>query len=119
MAQKYEDKKARLKRLFEQQEEIEAEIKSLLEPEKVQVLPTGFSLSAEVFKIIQNAGGQGISLQEILQTLQKQYPSYGIERAKIASALAYGKNEKKILEQFGRGVYRMKTETPSSEGVVP
>ena len=104
---KYEDKKAKLKELFAEQERIEAEIRSLLEPERIAVLPHGFSISVEVMRLIGAAGVAGVSSQEILRMLQKEFPSYGIDREKVASALAYAKNEKHAIEQVARGVYRL------------
>ena len=101
----YETKKARIKALLSQQEEIEKELRSLLEPERIAVLPRGFSMSVEVFRLVREAGTEGISSQEILEKMQKQYPD-GIDREKVASALAYLKNTRKEIEQAARGVYR-------------
>ncbi len=104
---RYEDKKERIKQILQRQEELEAELRSLLEPEKVTVLPAGFSIGTEVLRIVREAGVEGIGSQEILLSLQRQYPSYGIDREKVASALAYAKNTKKSIEQTARGIYRV------------
>ena len=103
---KYEEKEARLKALFAEQDRIKAEIRTLLEPERIAVVPRGFSASTEVLRLVEAAGQEGISSQELLEKLQKQYPDYGIDREKVASALAYAKNEKHAIEIIARGVYR-------------
>lgn len=113
MAKKYnyEEKKARIQELLNMQKETEDELRSLLDPEPVAIPPAGFSISTEVMKLVQQAGTKGISSQEILQNLQKNFPAYGIDRERVSSALAYAKNNKKSIEITNRGIYRMKTET--------
>jgi|SRR3989344_2094628 len=103
---KYEEKKARIKELLQQQEEIENELRTLLEPERVVMLPRGFSTSEEVLNVVRDAGPTGITSQEVLQTMQKKYPG-AIDREKVASALAYLKNGTKSVENPERGVYRV------------
>lgn len=102
----YEAKKARLAELFSMQAEIEEEIRTLLEPQRIAVLPRGFSVSTEVSRIVREAGTDGITPQEVLAKLDGQYPD-AIDREKVASALAYLKNTKKSIEQTGRGMYRI------------
>jgi hypothetical protein len=38
--------------------------------------------------------------------MKQKFPKYGIERAKVASALAYMKNTKKQIELISKGVYK-------------
>lgn len=106
MSKSTEDKIKRIQQLLKDKEAIDAELDSLLNPEKEVVLPVGFSLNAEVIQIVDGAGATGIDSKKILTILKQKYPKYGIERTKVASALAYLKNNKKQIDLIGRGVYK-------------
>jgi len=100
-----DEKLAEIQRLLRERDQINERLRLLVEPEKVAVLPVGFSMNAEVFRVVQNGGAAGVSAKEILKILDKQYPTYGIDRKRVASALAYLKNSKKSVDQKERGVY--------------
>ncbi len=106
MSKGYEDKLEEVKQLLRQKEDIERRLKAIFEPERVAVLPSGFSINNEIFGIVASAGQGGISAQDVLSTMKKKHPTFGIDRKRIASALAYLKNGKKSVEQTGRGIYR-------------
>jgi transposase len=69
-------------------------------------LPVGFSLNNEVLAIVKSAGSQGIHGKRILAEMHERFPKYGIDRKRVASALAYLKNTRKEIGQVGRGVYK-------------
>ena len=110
----FSDKEKQIRELLAQKDEIDRKLQAILEPRSVAVLPRGFSINVEVFRLIKESGDSGISAQELLHSIQKQYGE-GIDRKKVASSLAYLKNTKETIEQTGRGVYRAKTETPKTE----
>ena len=98
-----------VQKLLKDKERIDKRLKELLQAsDNTTTLPRGFSMQSEVLKLIEGASAQGISAQEILQAIEKQY-GMEIDRKKVASALAYLKNGKKQIEKLGRGIYRLKT----------
>jgi hypothetical protein len=112
----YEEKKAKLARLFKEQADIESQIRALLEPERVAVLPRGFSMSAEVLRVVTDAGKEGVTSQDVLRLMLDRYPD-AVDREMVASALAYLKNTKRAIEQATPGIYTaVKTETAAEGG---
>ena len=111
---KYEQKKERVKELLQMQEEIENELRLLLEPERVPMLPKNFSMSEQVFSLVQESGIGGVSPSDVLKALQGTYGE-AIDREKVASALAYLKNTKKTIEQTTRGLYRVPIKMETEE----
>jgi len=107
MNQDIQKKLAELQNLIEQKKEIEDKIAKILCPEeRVKIIvPSDFSLNNEVFKIIQESGNGGIAILSLVSKLKEKFPSYGIDRKKIASSVAYLKNTKKQIESLGRSVY--------------
>lgn len=97
---------SKIQELDKKRKLIEEELKMLLYPEKKSPIPYDFSIADEVFAVIKESGGKGIEIPAILKTITSQYPDYGIDRTKIASALAYLKNTKEKIEQIDRGIYR-------------
>lgn len=108
MSKSTEEKIKKIQELVRRKEEIEAELDALLSPEKALILPVGFSLNNEVLSVIKEAGVSGIDTKSIVNYMRNKYPKYGIERSKVASVLAYLKNNKKQIDLIGRGVYRIK-----------
>jgi len=100
-----DEKLAEIQRLLKERDSINERLRMLVEPEKVAVLPVGFSMNSEVLNVVQNGGMGGVSAKDILKILDKKYPTYGIDRKRVASALAYLKNTKKSVTQKARGVY--------------
>lgn len=111
--EKAQRKLSELQSLLRQREEIELKIADILNPERVVALPSNFTLNDEVLTVVKEAGGKGISKLDILHMLQKKYPSYGIDRKRVASSLAYLKNGKKEVEIIGRATYKYLEKTPS------
>ena len=106
MQKSTETKLARAIELKQVIEDAQNELDSLFSPEKAVILPTDFSMNNEVLSSIKQAGEEGVDLKKILYSMQSSFPRYGINRQKIASALAYLKNGKKVITQVGRGVYK-------------
>jgi len=110
MNQDAKDKLNKIQELLSQKEKIEKELENLL-TEKEYIMPAGFSVNDEILSLIREAGDSGIPVPELVKKLQTKFPSYGIDRERIASSLAYLKNTKKLIEQPARRVYRIiKTE---------
>ena len=114
MDDKTQQKLTKLQDLLEKKKLIDLEISAILSPERVVALPPNFSLNNEIHKIVQEASGAGISKTEILQSMKNRFSTYGIDRKKVASALAYLKNTKKSVEIIGRGMYRALSASPES-----
>jgi hypothetical protein len=106
MSKTTEDKTVRIKEIFRRQEELQAELETLLNPEKQVILPVGFSINIEILRVIKESGEAGIDPKKLLAILRTQFPQYGIDRRKIASSLAYLKNRKKQIALVGKGVYK-------------
>lgn len=99
-----------IQQLLEQKKEIESKIEKLLSPEKQIVIPSDFSLNNEVLSLVKESGENGIPVLIIVDRIREKFPSYGIDRKKIASSIAYLKNTKKLIEKAGRGVYKIKAQ---------
>ena len=95
---------------------LQQRLEELLDEKKV-VLPSNFSIINEVFKVLEESNTP-LHTKEIMKTLMNEFPSYGIDRKKIASALVYLKNNKRKITSVGRGVYSVitKPEIPRLEG---
>jgi hypothetical protein len=106
MNEKTKDRLLQLQELIKEKEMIEKKIEALLSPEKEVVLPPDFSINAEILTVLKEAGVNGMPKSYLLKKLQLKYPNYGIDRRRVASALAYLKNTKKQIEILGRGMYR-------------
>lgn len=93
-------------------ENAENELEALLLPSNTTPLPSGFSFTEEVLAIIID-NTNGISRSNILETLRNKNPNIkeAFDKKQVASALAYLKNTKKLIEIVKRGVYR-KIKTP-------
>ena len=84
---------------------LQEKLEMLLDEKKV-VLPTDFSVINEVLKILQESKNP-LHTKEITRELIRKFPSYGIDRKKVAAALVYLKNTKKKITGVGRGVYQV------------
>lgn len=115
MDQNIQKKLAELQTLLAQQKAIEGRIAEILSPEEKLkiIIPSGFSLNSEVLKFIQEAGDAGIAVVDLTKKIQTKFPEYGMDRKKIASAVAYLKNTKKQIESAGRSLYRFKNQNAS------
>lgn len=101
----------RIQELLKQKESIERELEKLLSPEKVVALPSDFSMNNVVFDLFKSESERNFSSKEILRILQNKYPTYGINRKQVGSALAYLKNSKRTIDSTDRGLYHLvKTE---------
>ncbi|MBI2623727.1 MAG: hypothetical protein HYW65_04140 [Candidatus Liptonbacteria bacterium] len=103
----YDDKVRRVEEIIRQKAELDVELRSLLAPVQQVDLPVGFSWNDEVLKVIQEAGEGGIDVRRILRILQQKHPTYDADRKRVASALAYLKNDKKKIAKIGHGVYKI------------
>ena len=92
--------------LNDQIKTLEKKLELLLSPEKEVVLPPDFSINAEVLTVLKEAGSEGMAKKRIQKVLQEKFPNYGIDKRKVASALAYLKNSKGKIESIGRAVYK-------------
>lgn len=103
-----EEKEEKARQLFTQIDELKKELHALFSPETEA--PAGFSLNDEVLQVVKEAGVNGIDPKRLLSILKNKYPKYPIDRTKVAGALTYLKNTKKLLTQIGRGVYKITEE---------
>jgi len=92
---------------IKQKNEIESQIESLLSSEKQIVMPSNFSLNNEILSLLKESGENGIPVLALVDKMQEKFPTYGMDRKKVASSVAYLKNTKKMIEKAGRGVYRI------------
>ena len=107
----------KLKEINELQNQIgdlQRRLEELLDESKV-VLPNDFSVINEVLKILEEEK-RAIHTKDITKELIKRFPSYGIERKKVAAALVYLKNTKKKITGVGRGVYQVIVSQEQSVG---
>lgn len=102
-----EDKMKRAKEIYKEIATLDEELRQLFTAEPQIELPMGFSWNDKVFEILKEAGNSGLDRKRILIALEKKYDRYGVDKSKIASSLAYLKNNKKQIEQISRGIYRI------------
>jgi hypothetical protein len=106
MEKSLEDKLKKINDLQETIKDAQKKLEALLYPEKSVVLPSDFSMNAEVLTIIKESGDGGIEIKHLLKTMQDKFSKYGIDRRKLASSLAYLKNGKKVITSVGHGRYK-------------
>lgn len=105
-----QQKLEQIQELLRQKTEIERKLEELLQPQIKNSLPVGFSVYKEVLSIIHENASSPISRPEIVAKLGEKYPDLGIDKGKVASALAYLKNDLKKVKIVARGLYKLASE---------
>lgn len=100
-----EDRLNEIMKIRAEIQSLEKRLDALLFPEKAVTLPENFSVIGEVVTIL-GENPLGLTTGQIHGTVKARFPKYGITPKRIASAVAYLKKRKRVV-QTGRGEYRL------------
>lgn len=107
MKQSTKNKLEEIKSLLEKRDEIDRKLEALVGESSGKSntpLPSDFSLKDKVFELISN-NEQKLNAKDILLMMNNNNPGIPINRAQIASTLAYLKKIGKIVPASSRGFY--------------